>query len=183
MADRRAGIAGGPSLSQQVEPLEESSMSEAAGRLQAIYVKRAHRGPMDPVESARLHAGAGISGNANRGGRRQVTVLEEEIWSEMMEMLGGTLHPSARRANLLVRGVRLADSRGRILRIGDCSIRILGETKPCERMEEQLAGLRAALYPSWRGGAFGEVLDDGDIRVGDPVGWAEAEQRELSLHG
>jgi MOSC domain-containing protein YiiM len=148
-------------------------MADGEGRLAAIYVKRAHWGPMDPVEEAQLDAGEGISGNANRGGRRQVTILEQEVWQEVMTSLGGSLHPSARRANLLVSGVPLVASRGRVLQVGTARIRILGETKPCERMEEQLPGLRAALYPDWRGGAFGEVLDDAGIAVGDSVRWAE----------
>ena len=30
------------------------------------------------------------------------------------------------------------------------------------------------MRPDWGGGAFAEVLDDGEIRVGDPVTWEEA---------
>lgn len=146
-------------------------MSE--GRLQAIWIKRMKRGPMDPVKTAELVAGRGIIGNANQGGRRQVTVIEQEVWEELMRQLGGDLPPSARRANLMVEGVRLAESRGRVLRVGPCRVRIFGETRPCERMDEALPGLRAAMRPAWGGGAFGEVLDDGQIAVGDRVFWEE----------
>jgi MOSC domain-containing protein YiiM len=131
------------------------------------------RGPMDPVDSAMLMAGKGITGNANQDGRRQVTLIEQEIWDDLMQQLGGSLPPSTRRANLLVSGIGLARSRNRILRIGSCRIRILGETKPCERMEEAMQGLKEAMYKDWGGGAFGEVLDDGRITVGDPVFWEE----------
>lgn len=145
----------------------------AAGRLEAIWIKRMKRGPMDGVEQAILQAGQGLVGNANQGGRRQVTLLEWEIWEALMAEVSGTLSPSARRANLLVRGLSLARSRTRVLAVGSCRIRILGETRPCERMEETWPGLQAAMSRAWAGGAFGEVLDDGEIVVGDPVCWVE----------
>jgi MOSC domain-containing protein YiiM len=144
-------------------------MDMNSGELRAIWIKRAKLGPMDAVEEAELISARGIVGNANQGGRRQVTIIEEEIWQGLMKDLHGQLSPAARRANLLVRGITLADSRGRLLRIGDCLIRILGETRPCERMDEAMPGLREALKPNWGGGAFGEVLIDGRIAVGDEV--------------
>ena len=145
----------------------------ATGRLDAIWLKRMKRGPMDCVEQATLEAGTGLVGNANQGGRRQVTILEREIWAELMTEVAGRLPPSARRANLLIRGLSLSRSRKRVLRIGSCRIRILGETRPCERMEEACPGLQPAMSRAWTGGALGEVLDDGEILVGDPVCWEE----------
>lgn len=139
------------------------------GRLEAIWIKRMKRGPMDPATEAVLIAGKGIRGNANQRGKRQVTVIERERWEELMKELGADLSPSARRANLMVSGVPLAGMRGRVLRIGACRVRIYGETKPCERMDEALPGLQGAMRPNWGGGAFAEILDDGEIRVGDPV--------------
>lgn len=143
------------------------------GRLEAIWIKRAKRGPMDPFAAASLVAGRGLVGNADQGGRRQVTIIEKEVWQRHMDALGGSLDPSSRRANLMVSDFPLADSRGRTFRIGACRIRIFGETKPCERMESALPGLRAQMYADWGGGAFGEVLDDGGIEVGDTVEWID----------
>ncbi len=128
---------------------------------------------MDSVTRAELKTGRGIVGNADQGGRRQVTLIEEEIWRELMLALGGDISASARRANLLVRGIALANSRGRILQVGACRILIHGETRPCERMNEALMGLREAMRANWGGGVYGEVLDDGAIAVGDKVHWDE----------
>ena len=141
------------------------------GRLEAIWIKRARQGPMDPVESALLLADCGIAGNADRGGRRQVTIIERAAWTAALDDLGERVEPSARRANLMVSDVELRETRGRVLRIGSCRIRIQGETRPCDRMDEAAHGLQAALRPDWRGGAYGIVLDDGEVRIGDPVAW------------
>ena len=141
------------------------------GLLKAIWIKRMKRGPMDPADNATLVAGRGIVGNANQGGHRQVTIIEREIWESVMKELEASLSPATRRANLMVEGIKLAESRGRILRIGAVRIKIFGETKPCERMEEALTGLQNAMKPKWGGGAYGEVLDDGEIAIGDTVCW------------
>ena len=90
-----------------------------------------------------------------------------------MAEMGADLDPSARRANLLLSGIRLAHTHNRILRIGNCRIQIWGETKPCEVMEAAWPGLKDAMTDNWGGGAFGVILDDGEIAVGDPVEWVE----------
>ena len=135
----------------------------------AIWIKRAHRGPMDRVERAELVAGRGVAGSADQGGRRQVSIISEEAWDAAQEQLGVAVDPAARRANVMVRGLDLEESRGKLLRIGACLIRLGGEIRPCERMDEAEEGLRDVLRPHWRGGAFGEIVEGGAIAVGDAV--------------
>ena len=46
-----------------------------AGRLEAIWIKRAHRAPMKEVTEAVLVPGKGIEGDVNTSRRRQVTLI------------------------------------------------------------------------------------------------------------
>lgn len=126
---------------------------------------------MDPLEEAELVTGRGLRGNADQGGRRQITLIDESAWSDALHDLGAAVDPSARRANVMLRGLDLRDSRGRLLRLGPCTIRIFGETRPCQMMDEARAGLREALKKDWRAGVFGEIVEGGTIHVGDDAAW------------
>lgn len=138
-------------------------------KLEQIWIKRVKRGPMDPTDRARVVAGKGIVGNANQGGKRQVTILSDRHWKSVTSPLGETPDARIRRANLLVSDVDFSDARGKILTIGTVRVRIYGETRPCEQMENAVPGLKDAMSVAWGGGAFGEILDDGEISIGDPV--------------
>lgn len=153
-------------------------ISNGCGKIEAIWLKRAHRDPMDPVDQADLIAGHGIEGDANaQRTKRQVTLIEADLWERVRADLDHpTLDPSLRRANLLVRGLPLANTRGRTLQIGPARLLIHGETRPCRLMEDAHPGLQAALDPQWRGGVYAEVVEGGPIQLGDPVAWAEAEE-------
>lgn len=139
----------------------------------ALWLKRFKRGPMAPVDSAQLVAGRGLVGNANQGGKRQITIIDEAAWREATTDVGVEVDPSKRRANVMLRGLDLEKSRGKLLRMGECLVRIYGETRPCEQMEEAQPGLRKALDPHWRAGAYGEIVEGGTVRVGDPVWFVE----------
>jgi MOSC domain-containing protein YiiM len=98
-----------------------------------------------------------------------VTLLSQERWAELMKEIGANLGPDARRANILLSGIDLEESRGRTLLIGSSRLRIGGETRPCELMEEAAAGLQAAMSERWGGGALAEVVEGGEIAIGDAV--------------
>lgn len=118
---------------------------------------------------ARAVQDQGLDGDHAQGGRRQVTMLEAARWQEVCKELGTALDPGARRANLVLEGVDLQALRGRCLRIGAALIEVLGETTPCGLMDRACKGLGDALAPDWRGGAYGRILEGGEISVGDVV--------------
>ena len=150
------------------------------GRLSGIWIKRVHRGPMDPADRAELVAGRGLRGDAIQGGRRQVTIMSLDRWRALTAHLPGPPSPAIRRANLLVEGVDLDHSRERVLRVGAARVRIFGETRPCYQMDEACPGLQDALSAPWAGGAFGEVIEGGAIAVGSPVAWEDERPMDAS---
>ncbi|MEL7061508.1 MAG: MOSC domain-containing protein [Acidobacteriota bacterium] len=160
-------------MSTQTQDAAESS---EVGELVAIWIKPVHRGPMLPRQSAQLTNG-GLEGNVHRRGRRRLTLLDADAWARAEADLGQTVDPVNRRANLMLRGLDLEGSRGRVLCLGTCRIEILGETRPCRLMDDAAPGLERALGPEWRGGVFGRALDDGEIALGDPAAFVAGQAR------
>jgi MOSC domain-containing protein YiiM len=142
----------------------------AAGRLVGIFLKRGHGGVMDAQADACVDE-RGLVGNADRGGFRAITLMSSERWDALMKEVGVALGPEARRANLILSGIDLENTRGRTLTIGACRFRIGGETRPCELMDEAAAGLQDAMKSHGGGGAYATVLQGGQIRIGDAISW------------
>jgi MOSC domain-containing protein YiiM len=124
---------------------------------------------MDDVSEATLERGIGLRGNAEQGGRRQVTIISKETWDRVCSFLDADLSPSRRRANLLISGIDLTSTRGKVLAVGPCKLRIEGETRPCYRMDEAFHGLQEALRGDWGGGVYCTIIRGGCIGVGDSV--------------
>ncbi len=141
------------------------------GELVAIARKGQSRVSMDEIDSVEVTQDAGVAGDycGRRPRNRQVTVLSADVWAQVCAELGADLAWTTRRANLLVRGVELPKRKGVRLTVGALELEVGMETAPCERMDEQHQGLTAALQPDWRGGVACRVLNDAEIRVGDPV--------------
>lgn len=148
--------------------------SEEVGSVVRLWTKRVRRGPMDPQETLTLSVDSGIEDDANRSrGKRQVTLMEEELWEKAEAHLGETLDPALRRANVMVKGVSLERRGGGILEIGPCRLRVWGENPPCRLMDDAHPGLQEALRPDWRAGVYAQILEGGAVSVGDPVRWQE----------
>lgn len=151
-----------------------------AGQLIGIARRKRSRAPMEELQSAAVTVAAGVQGDfrgAVRPGRvprRQVSLLAAEDWLAALydlRLAEGERPPwLARRANLLVEGLRLPRDKGSVIAIGQSlRIAVTVECDPCSRMDEVVPGLMAALLPDWRGGVLGTVLTDGAIAVGDEI--------------
>ena len=73
----------------------------------------------------------------------------------------GEIDPVVRRANVLLSGIELERSRGRVLQLGDAVLRINGETRPCRALDFVVPGLVRA--------------SDGLVRLAPHLGWRDAD--------
>lgn len=148
-------------------------MSES-GEVLATWSKTADKGPMQVAAALDLEPGAGIVDVPPEKQHRQVTLIDEAAWGRATTELGVAVDPMARRANVLLRGIELAETTGRRIRIGTTLLVVRGETVPCAQMDDAHQGLRKALEPEWRGGAHAEVLEAGRIAPGDQARFEDA---------
>lgn len=147
------------------------------GRLVAIYVAPAASAPMEACDRIDAVAGAGLRGDryatgtgtysGSGRGPRDVTLIEREAIDAVRTDDGVDVREEQTRRNLITEGVALNHLVGRAFRVGSVRMRGVRLAEPCAYLE-QLAGVvgaRAAFVH--RGGLRAEVLDDGELRVGD----------------
>lgn len=145
------------------------------GHLAGIARHDRPHGEIETVDAVSVSREGGVAGD-HRGAlkpgqnRRQISLIEAESWQAATAGLGADIEWWHRRANLLVSGLRLPRQEGAKIRIGETLlIAVTMECDPCSRMEDVHPGLKAALAPDWRGGILGQVLEGGDIAIGDEV--------------
>lgn len=127
------------------------------------------------VAAAEAARGVGLRGDQKRGRLRQVTLLAAEAWETATAELGVDAPPARRRANVVIRGLDLAGTIGRQVRLGPVLLKVNGETDPCQMMDRVAPGLKDALTPDLRAGVFGAVIEGGTIREGDTVSVVDAD--------
>ena len=149
-------------------------------RLVGIYVAPTGGAPMEARDHVDAIAGRGLrddrysteTGTYSNTGRdaRDVTLIEREaIDAVRTEGAGVDVHEDETRRNLVTEGVALNHLVGRTFRVGAVRMRGVRLAEPCAYLEQLTGrvGVRAALVH--RGGLRAEILDDGELRVGDPI--------------
>ncbi|MBK6496269.1 MAG: hypothetical protein IPG05_14430 [Gemmatimonadetes bacterium] len=108
------------------------------GRIEALWSKRAHRGPMDPQAEATLVPNQGMAGSVGRSKRRQIHHPPARRGMPRRASPAAAVDPAVRRANILsLRPRLLYDTRGKGPAHRQMPTVIGGRTfTPCERMDE-----------------------------------------------
>jgi hypothetical protein len=153
---------------------------ELRGTVEGLAIAPAAAAPMRLLQTARACAGRGLDGDryaagagtfSSRAERRpgyDLTLIAAEVLDELAAAGPALDFPGTRR-NVLTRGIDVNALVGRRFRIGDalCEGRRLCE--PCVHLD-RLSGpgvLRPLIH---RGGLRADVVTDGEIRVGAPIG-------------
>ncbi len=149
--------------------MEPQNNGALRGVLKAIARRPTDGEAMVEVQEATVLLGRGIDTENRKPGKREITLVSAETWSQVCRELAAEIPWYSRRANLLLAGIDLSQTVGRTLTIGPVQLLVHGETKPCGIMDQQFEGLRRTLVPPFRGGVHAQVLVGGTIRVGDEV--------------
>jgi hypothetical protein len=145
----------------------------SAGTVEAICVASAAGEPVRTLRTVRAIAGRGLEGDRHVSGKgtfpsgppgSALTMIEAEV----CESFEPPLTPEDHRRNLVTRGIDLNGLVGRNFTIGALQCRGMRLCEPCTVVQRYAARpvLRALVH---RGGVRVDILEDGDIAVGDEV--------------
>jgi MOSC domain-containing protein YiiM len=149
-----------------------------AGRVESIHLAGSEGEPMRAIDRVRVIPGIGLEGDRYASGRghfsgspgtgRALTLIEAEVIESLVDSAGIALRPGEARRNVTTRGIALNALVGRRFRIGSVLCKGVRLCEPCSYLEDQLG--RPLLRPlQHRGGLRADVLEGGEIRIGDEV--------------
>ena len=148
------------------------------GRVECIHFAISEGEPMRATARIRVLAGIGLEGDRYATGRghfsgmpgtgRALTLIEAEVLESLRESLGIALRPGEARRNVTTRGIALNALVGRRFRIGGVLCEGKRLCEPCRYLEGVVS--QPLFDPlSHRGGLRADVLEDGEIRIGDEL--------------
>jgi MOSC domain-containing protein YiiM len=149
------------------------------GRVEAIRISAAAGAPMASAWRIAAHAGGGLEGDrydtgtgefsGTPGAGRGLTLIAAEAIEQANKAHPGLdLTAAETRRNVTVRGIDLNGLVGRDFRIGSVRCRGVRPADPCDYLEKLLdKPVLAAL--AGRAGLRADILEDGEIAVGDEV--------------
>ncbi|UCC14279.1 MAG: MOSC domain-containing protein [Gammaproteobacteria bacterium] len=153
------------------------------GSIVSIHIASEEGGVLQPLDRAELVAGCGIRGDRHfsaDGSRADeaLTLIESEQVELFNELTGLSLAPHDTRRQIVTHGVPLNDLVGVRFRLGDVEVEGVELCEPCAYLADHLTkqfSITDIAAPeivhglAHRAGIRARILNDGTIRVGDPV--------------
>ena len=138
------------------------------GQIEWIGLRPARRQDMVTADHTTILP-EGLEGDRSGGGKRAVTLIQQEHLSAIGAYLGrGPIAPEILRRNLVISGINLVALKGREVQVGEAILRLTVICAPCSRMENAL-GKGGYSAVRGHGGWCAEVVKPGRIRLGDAV--------------
>ncbi|MFT4729225.1 MAG: MOSC domain-containing protein YiiM [Granulosicoccus sp.] len=126
---------------------------------------------MQQPDEVEARSGSGLTGDRFKASRtlREVTLIQAEHIDAIASMMGeNEISPAVLRRNIVVKGLNLLALKGHTFSVGHVQFRFTGLAHPCSKMERHLG---PGGYNAMRGhgGITASILQNGIIRLGDPV--------------
>ena len=162
-------------------------------KVEAVHTGAVHGIGKESTGCIRLVAGLGVDGDVHAGetvkhrsrvrkdptqpNLRQIHLIHTELHEELADR-GFDVRPGEMGENVTTSGVELLGlPRGARLRLGsDALIEVTGLRNPCDQLDEIAPGLMKAVLDRdadgqlvRKSGVMGVVLQDGEVRPGDPI--------------
>jgi len=144
-----------------------------SGHVEAINVRETSEAAAVSVQRMRLVAGRGLEGDryyapAGAGSGEALTLIAAEALEGLEADTGIRLSAADSRRQVLTRGIDLNALVGREFTVGSVRCRGVELCEPCAHLQAvtQDGVLKGLVH---RGGLRADVLNDGDVAVGDPV--------------
>lgn len=135
-----------------------------------IGVRPAKKQPLLSVETVNVTKNGLAGDHRNKPGKRTVTLIQAEHLPAIAALIGDSepIDPSRLRRNIVVSGISLLGLKNQQFKIGNAVLMGSGLCAPCSRMETEL-GYGGYNAMRGHGGICAEVLEDGEIKIGDDI--------------
>ncbi|MFL5945161.1 MAG: MOSC domain-containing protein [Gaiellaceae bacterium] len=143
------------------------------GRVEGIYITPEPGELPAPVQSVQALAGRGLEGNryfydGDAPPGRALTLIAAEAVEAMESEDGISLDVAASRRNVVTRGIDVNELVGKRFHVGEVECEGVELCEPCAHLQSMTKpGVIKGL--AHRGGLNADILNDGEISVGDAV--------------
>ena len=125
--------------------------------------------PGHGIEGDRYFNAAGSWSGGQNKPDQEVTLIETEQLAWFLNTTGQTLTAEQSRRNILIEGIELNPLVGQRFFIGDVEVEGMRLCEPCKTLQER-TGLDVLPAMIGRSGLNCRIINEGEIRLGDPVG-------------